>query len=569
MAFFNNFYDLAASTSYVTHTVGAFDANCSTGGGTFKWVPSIANASITNIPGMRIKPTNSTVGYWERVWEGPLNVAWFGCQNTTSIPNTFATLGVSQATLDSRYGLGFATTSDNYDTTAIRYALRMMQTLGNQGLIFEPKVYSLTRACDLPISIIGGKTGRGMFVIDGNGATIVKANTLQFNFFQRIPVAQTYNGTLYPTDQNAAENLYIDNAFTFMNFNAQGSGGIWQNSGYAFLYLGATYGSIIQNIFLRNFDIGIRMEFCMNATVTNIFVNNATSYSLRIKPGSWAGAATANASSNCCEVSHVRVVDTNNQIACISVENSDTSVIRNCIIEGLTGNPQCGILWDSLNSTVCPNGTIQDCHIETACSKGAVYIKPRSGTKIYVSNIYIQYAQNIVALEASSLTGQYPVVVIDRIPNWPSGTKFLNIGTGTKWQISDTIINAYLTTSSQIVTASSTASVASASGVSGVMTYVTTAPHSLVAGQRVAVTGLIGGTTGGTNPVIDCYNGPSLLITSVGSTTFTVAGSCTGATTNTGLNPGTAVGASLWDTATLNSSIPTSNRVNWTAPWGI
>lgn len=561
MAFFNNFYDLAASTSYVTHTVGAFDANSTSGGGNFKWVSSVPNASITNIPGIRIKPTGSTVGYWERVWDGPVNVGWFGCQNTTSAASTFATLGISQTTLDTRYGVGFATTSDNYDTTAIRYALKMMETLGYQGLIFEPKTYWLTRACDLPVNIVGGKTGRGMFVIDGNGATIVKANTLQFNFFQRIPVQGTYASI-----NDAVAAIYIDNGFTFMNFNANGSGGVWQNSGYSFLHLAATYGSIVQNVFLTNFDTGIRMEFCMNATVTNIFVNNATSYSVWVRTGSWTGAALANASSNMVEISHVRVFDTNNQIAGVALVNSDTSVISQIVVEGINGHPQYGILWDSLNSSVAPNGTIQHCHIECSCSKAAVYVKPRSGTKIYVSDIYIQYPQNIIGLEAAAYpSSAYPVVVIDQIPYWPTGSKFLNIGSGNKWQMSEVLINAYLTTSTQIVTASSTSTISSASGNGTVMTYTTSTPHSFVAGQRVNVIGLVGGTTGGLTPVIDCYNGPSLLITSVGGSTFTVAGTCTGATSTTG----TAVGASLWDTTTVNSSIPTSNRVNWTAPWGI
>lgn len=560
MAFFKTFYDMAGSTSYTTHTIGSFDANSTSGGGVFRFVGTVPNASITNIPGIRIKPSNSTVGYWERVYDGPVNVGWFGCQNTTSTPNTFSALGVSQTTLDNRYGVGFATTSDNYDTTAIRYALKFMETLGNQSLIFEPKTYWLNKACDLPVRIVNGKTGRGMFVIDGNGATIVKANTLQFNFFQRIPVQGTY-----PNVNDAVEAIYIDNGFTFKNFNSNGSGGIWQNSGYAFLHLGATFGSIVENIFLTNFDTGIRMEFCMNATVTNIFVNNATSYSVWVRTGSWVGAALANASSNVVEISHVRVFDTNNQIAGVALVNSDTSVIRNCIVEG-TGNPQYGILWDSLNSSVAPNGTIQHVHIECACSIAGIHLKPRSGTKIYVSDIYIQYAQNIIGLEAPNFpSSSYPVAVIDRIPYWPAGTKFLNIGAGNKWQMTDVIINAYLTTSSQIVTATSTATVSSASGSGTVMTYTTSAPHLFIAGQRVNVTGLEGGTTGGVDPVINCYNGSNLLITSVGSSTFTVSGDCTGATTTTG----TAVGASLWNTTILNSSIPSSSRVNWTAPWGI
>jgi len=560
MAFFKTFYDMAGSTSYTTHTIGSFDANSNSGAGTFRFVSGVPNASITNIPGIRIKPTNSTVGYWERDYDGPINVGWFGCQNTSSAPSTFATLGISQATLDTRYGVGFATTSDNYDTTAIRYAMKFMETTGNQSLIFEPKRYWLNRAVELPVRLTPNPTGRGMFIIDGNGAIIQKSNTSQFNFFQRIPACVDIDTCGLQSSES-----YVDNGFVFKNFNANGSGGVWQNSGYAFLFLGATYGSIIQNISLTNFDIGLRLEFCMNATVDTIFTNNISSYSVWVKTGSWPEAALANASSNACEISHVRVYDTLNQIAGISLVDSDTSVIRNSIIEG-TGNPQYGILWDSLNSSVAPNGTIKDVHVETICTKAAIYVKPRSGTKIYVDNIYIQHAQNIVVLEAAAFpSSAYPVVVIDRIPYWPANTKFLNIGSGNKWEMKDIIINQYLTTNTQIVTASTTSSISSASGSGTVITYTTSSPHSFVAGQRVTITGLTGGTTGGTNPVLDCYNGTNLVITSVGSSTFTVAGSCTGASSGTG----TAVGGCLWDTTTVNSSIPSYSRVNWTAPWGI
>ena len=110
MAFYRHFWDLASSTTFTTHTVGSFDANCSSGTGTFRWVPSVANATLPNIPGIRIKPTSQGTGYWIRVFEGPMNVGWFGCQNTTTTPLTFAALGIGQATLDERYGAGFATT---------------------------------------------------------------------------------------------------------------------------------------------------------------------------------------------------------------------------------------------------------------------------------------------------------------------------------------------------------------------------------------------------------------------------------------------------------------------------
>ena len=436
MAFYKYFWDLASSTTYTTHTVGSFDANCTSGAGTFRWIPFVSNTSVTNIPGIRIKPTAQNTGYWERTYEGPVNVGWFGCQNTTDAPLTFGSLGVSQATLDARYGAGFATTNDYYDTTAVRYALSMMSTTpGHQSLMFESKTYWISKSCELPVRYASGGNPRTMFIIDGNGANIRKAGTDQFDFFKRVPANNT-----------DAVNTYIDNAFTFKNFKADGSGGVWQGSGYSFLYLGATYGSIIENIFLQNFDLGIRLEFCMNSNTTNIFTNNIKTYSVLVQPGAWTGGNWATAASNGSEISHVRVFDTLNQTAAIAVKGADTCFIRNSIIEG-TGSPVYGILYDSLNGTVQPNVRIQDHHIETACSKGAIYLRPKSAGRHIVENIYAQYAQNLVACEYYN---GYPDIYVANIPVHISGLTFLNVGTGT-WDFYNVRFGTGISTAANVV----------------------------------------------------------------------------------------------------------------------
>ena len=436
MAFYKYFWDLASSTTYTTHTVATFDANCTSGSGTFKWVPFVSNISITNIPGIRIKPTSQNTGYWERVWDGPANVGWFGCQNTTSAPLTFASLGVSQATLDARYGAGFVTTNDYYDTTAVRYALSLMGTTpGFQNLVFDSKTYWISKACELPIKFVSGGNPRGMFIIDGNGANIRKVGTDQFNFFQRIP----------PSNAEAVNN-YIDTAFTFKNFKADGSGGTWQGSGYAFLYLGATYGSKIENLFLQNFDLGVRLEFCMNSHTDNIFTNNIKTYSVLVQAGSWTGGNTATAASNGSEVSHVRVFDSLNQTAGIAVKGADTCLIRNCIVEG-TGSPVYGILYDSLQATTAPNVRIQDHHIETACSKAAIYLRPKASGRHIVDNIYAQMAQNLVACEYYN---GYPDLYIANIPWFTPGSKFLNIGTGT-WDFYNVRMGSGIDTVAEVI----------------------------------------------------------------------------------------------------------------------
>jgi hypothetical protein len=156
-------------------------------------------------------------------------------------------------------------------------------------------------------------------------------------------------------------------------------------------------------------------------------------------------------------------------------------------------------------------------------------------------------------MEAAAFpSSAYPKVVINNIPYWPTGTKFLNIGTGNKWDLSNVLINSYLTSNTQIVSPSSTSTVSSASGSGSLMTYTTAAPHSFVAGQRVTVTGLTPTT----------YNVTNGVITSVGSSTFTVAGTETAASSGTG----SATQGQLWDTTTANGTIPSSGNVRWTTP---
>jgi hypothetical protein len=444
MAFYKYFYDLAESTTYTTHTVGAFDANCTTGAGVFKWVPNVNNTTITNIPGVRIKPTATTVGYWERVSDGPVQVGWFGCQNTVSAPLTFAALGISQATLNARYGNGFATTADYYDNTAIRYALRLMGTLpGYQSLEFESTNYWLSRACDLPINYtdLGGNP-RGMFILNGNGANFRKVGTAQFNFFQRIVPTQT-----------AADNTYIDNGFTIINFKADGSGGTWQNSGTSFLNLGATYGSIIQNIYLASFDIGIRAEFCMNATIDHIMTNNIKSYSVWVRNGSWSGAGLTNAGSNVTEVSHVRAFDTLNQIAAIAIIAADTCNVRQCIVEGGgSAHPRYGVLVDTLDSPVVPNVRIQDIHIECAPSVGGVYFKTGSFGRFILDGMYFQHAHTAIAQDGT-YGDYYPDVYIANIPVWPTGSKLMTKATnsGGTWDIDNVRFSPSIATAADIV----------------------------------------------------------------------------------------------------------------------
>jgi hypothetical protein len=95
----------------------------------------------------------------------------------------------------------------------------------------------------------------------------------------------------------------------------------------------------------------------------------------------------------------------------------------------------------------------------------------------------------------------------------------------------DTVVTATPSTGATVLingtaspkTIGMSASVSSVSGASGVMTYTTSAPHNFATGQKVTVTGA---TPSG-------YNVTAATITSVGGSTFTVAGATTGASSGT------------------------------------
>lgn len=442
MAFYKYFYDLASSTSYTTHTVGSFDNNSTTGGGNFRWVSNTSNVGIADIAGIRIKPTGSTVGYWLRDFTGPMNLGWFGCQNTDSTPSTFSQLGVSQTTLDSRYGTSFATTSDCYDTTAIRYAFNLMNTIGYQSLVFEPKKYWLNRECILPTSISTTPTNIGQFVIDGNGATILKAGSNVFDYFSRIPSSQT-----------EASTTYINNSFVIKNFNANGTGGIWQNSGYSFLFLGATTNSVIENINLTNFDLGLRLEYCVNANVKNINTYNIKTESVGIRNGSWTSAVPTNSGSDNSTVEKLVVTDTLSQPICLHIA-SDNVTTNQVNIQG-AGNPCIGIFVDSIsNISTC---RIMNTVLNVVFASGSpsadygagvlVSEATDSGGRFVIDGILAKQAT--VLAGATSTTNQ-PDVYLANVGTWPAGSTLASTGDST-WDLYNVRFGSSISTAADVI----------------------------------------------------------------------------------------------------------------------
>lgn len=442
MAFYNYFWDLATSTTYADHQVGSFDNNTQYGGGNFNWIANVNNTIVSNIPGIRIKPTNVTNGYWLRQMDGPIKVSWFGAQNTTMSPVNFATLGVSQITLNNRYGVGFVSTADNYDTAAVKYAMYYMGTDAvENSLQFEPRKYWLTQSIELPVentNIVGlpGLGGQGMFIIDGNGCTITTFGSgAPFDVFKRIPSTQT-----------DATNIYDKYAFTFKNFNATSAGSSWISSGYSFLFLGASPNTIIDNINLVNYDIGLRLEYCPNTVVSNVYTANVKTRSVYIKTGSWIGSGLTNSSSDNCSVSHLHVNDSADQVAGLSIAGSNNCSVNHYYLNGI-GNPQFGIWWDSLNNGIAILLTINNSYIAATTTNAGIYVKPSASGMISIDSVYNNQVHTLISAQAYSGS---PSLYVANIPNWPAGTELSNTG-AIKWEFNSVYLGAGIDTPAQII----------------------------------------------------------------------------------------------------------------------
>jgi hypothetical protein len=442
MAFYKYFWDLANSTDYTDHTVGAFDNNTESGGGDFKWVLNANNTLVNNIPGVRIKPTSTTNGYWVRVSEGPVSVSWFGPQNTVSAPYTFVQLGVSQNTLNNRYGAGVVNTTDTYDTAAIKAAMNYMSIVdGENCLMFEPKQYWVTQSIQLPadnpsLTSLPTIGGQGKFIIDGNGCTVTTYGpAVPFDVFVRVPANQT-----------VADSTYIKYGFVFKNFGATSWGASYIGSGNSFLYLAASNDVVVDNLNLVNYDIGVRLEYCPNTSVTNVNTSNVSAYSVYIKEGTWLGATLTNACSNNVYVRNLHVKDTNGQTAGLAMAGCNNAVISQFHLDGV-GTPSYGIHWDSLNNGQAVTVRILDSYFTNGTSTAAIYVKAQDGGLVNIDGMYNEAVQTVVSTEMYSGTAD---VYFSNSAAWPAGSKLSNVGTA-KWDFKAVNFGPGITTPADIV----------------------------------------------------------------------------------------------------------------------
>lgn len=314
---------------------------------------------------------------------------------------TFAQLGISQSTINSKFpGIG-ATTSDYVDWAAWQMAVKAACTNGG-SVKAKGGTYYIG-----PKSIKIEKYSK-YFQIDGSYAKLVGTGT--------DPIF----GRTSPND-NSDANVMVDLRCTFRNLVLKGS-----NSQIG-IDIGPSYGAYYQNILGETLKECIHLRFALRTTVDNCFATNCISGWIADR-GNWPGSSNSNSQSNHTTFRSCRYFGSGD--VAFGVYAASGCVIEDCIIEGLSC--RAGIDFNGQGSTVVKDFTVRNTHFE--CSNGATeaFIKVRMlGGLVTIDKVFGQYATILADIGA---TGGYVTAKISQVSYWlPKNNKFFNNAGAVGW----------------------------------------------------------------------------------------------------------------------------------------
>lgn len=314
---------------------------------------------------------------------------------------TFAQLGISQSTINSKFpGIG-ATTSDYVDWAAWQMAVKAASTNGG-SVKAKGGTYYIG-----PKSIKIEKYSK-YFQIDGSYAKLIGTGT--------DPIF----GRTSPND-NSDANVMVDLRCTFRNLILKGS-----NSQIG-IDIGPSYGAYYQNILGETLKECIHLRFALRTTVDNCFATNCISGWIADR-GNWPGSSNSNSQSNHTTFRSCRYFGSGD--VAIGVYAASGCVVEDCIIEGLSC--RVGIDFNGQGSTVVKDFTVRNTHFE--CTNGATeaFIKVRMlGGLVTIDKVFGQYATILADIGA---TAGYVTAKISQVSYWvPKNSKFFNNAGAVGW----------------------------------------------------------------------------------------------------------------------------------------
>lgn len=281
------------------------------------------------------------------------------------------------------------------------------------------------------------------FKFDFNSSRYNNVTGSSFPMFKRYPVNQT----------EATSNFL---SFRYFLANAYFEGNDTDEETDCFIMLGATVGSVIENIEAQACGMAIDLQFCMQSQLNNVNVVSFGKYGVAIRDGLWTGAGANTAQCNNAGVNSFRSVCGSGKtpLASIYVQGNRNTDIYKGTFEGFSGAETQILYIQAYPPSGTLPGTVKNTLRMTQLDfegAGASRAAIRSlGNNIYSQldtyNSQLDPGDTAVLFEACAQNGINggQTVRIANAPLYNPGYKFRNVQTGGpthKWIVENVELN--------------------------------------------------------------------------------------------------------------------------------
>ncbi|HYG52598.1 MAG TPA: hypothetical protein VD905_16920 [Flavobacteriales bacterium] len=234
---------------------------------------------------------------------------------------------------------------------AIQRAMDALDSLGHGSLEFTgTKNYYVSSNIELPRY---GKTGRKIFILNGNGCSINAADSVFV--FNRIP-----------KNQKEALDKMMSVRFSINDFTITG--------GKKAVNMGATYGTSMNRCNFQNqTESAIDIQFGLNTSIFQCNSTGACKNHFVLRTGSDWGGTAINSQSNHSVLNMCRVYAGKGGNSAFMVLGSSGCVIRDCISEG-NHEINYSVYFDYAKSNCVKLFKLENLHLEHAPKIAGIYI---------------------------------------------------------------------------------------------------------------------------------------------------------------------------------------------------
>jgi hypothetical protein len=398
-----------------SHYVSYCDSITGKGGGLFSWNAEDVHREAW---GLIIKSArNDKKGSWVRQDVTDLHPEWFGATNKKNGASaSFRSFGYSVDEIRQRYSIYIPDIS--LDDTPDWASLQMMCRLQEDGwnsIELNSGDYFINRPIILPQPVKASNVVH--YQLEGNGAVFISTSAKGFPFLYSMP-----------SDQKQSENIFSARRFTIKDLILKGNRNVSGDNG---IEIGGTFHSLFENIQFSGLDSGIILRHALSSIIyrCNAVGCKNVSYYIASGNGAWLNANSTNSGSNQTKVISCRQFTGDHQYAGVQIVESSECRVEDFTLDGGGKRHTCyAVYFDTHGSTTVKDGYVKGVHGESAIDSALVKFRG-SGSLFEVTDLFVQYACNLVELEVIS---GYAQVTCSDFSYFTADSRLANKGNG-RW----------------------------------------------------------------------------------------------------------------------------------------